>query len=148
MSNLDNISNVAYKKGNWMRYSFWAIAAAAIFILFSMFFNTMFNNGEISAAVPEGYTFAVTDHYAEGSNLRTTYYVYKDHIIVEDESVYNNVVNRTLLIYDNISTANLKLDENDTTEVCELGACYQRPKVLAVIKKLISRRVGREYIGL
>ena len=147
MSNLDNISNVAYKKGNWMRYSFWALAAACVIFLFSMFFNTILS-GDYSAPVPDGYKFAVTDHYTEGSKIRTTYYVYKDHIIVEDESIYNDIVNRTLLIYDNISTATLNLDENDTTEICELGACYQRPKVLAVIKKLISRRVGREYIGL
>lgn len=147
MSNLDNLSNVAYKKGNWLRYSFWGIATACVAILFYFFFNTMMN-GDISAAVPEGYRFAVTDNYAEGSSIRTTYYVYQDHIIVEDESHNNGEVNRSLLIYDNISTSTLKFDEDDTTEICELGACYQRPKVLAVIKRLISRRVGREYIGL
>lgn len=147
MSDIEKLSNVAYKKGNWLRYSFWGIAALCIIILFSFFFNTMLS-GEISAAVPEGYRFAVTDNYAEGSSIRTTYYVYKDHIITEDESFNDGEVNRSLLIYDNISTATLKYDENDTTEICELGACYQRPKVLAVIKRLISRRVGREYIGL
>ena len=147
MSDIEKLSNVAYKKGNWLRYSFWGIAAACIVILFCFFFNTMMS-GEISAAVPEGYRFAVTDNYAEGSSIRTTYYVYKDHIITEDESFNDGEVNRSLLIYDNISTATLNYDENDTTEICELGACYQRPKVLAVIKRLISRRVGREYIGL
>ncbi len=147
MSDIEKLSNVAYKKGNWLRYSFWGIAAACIVILFCFFFNTMMS-GEISATVPEGYRFAVTDNYAEGSSIRTTYYVYKDHIITEDESFNDGEVNRSLLIYDNISTATLKYDENDTTEICELGACYQRPKVLAVIKRLISRRVGREYIGL
>ena len=147
MSNLDKISNVAYKKGNWMRYSFWGIAALCLVILFSFFFNTMMS-GDISAAVPEGYRFSVTDNYTVGSSIRTTYYVYKDHVIVEDESRNDGQVNRSLLIYDNISTSNLELDEEDTTEICELGACYQKPKVLAVIKRLISRKVGREYVGL
>ena len=147
MSDIEKLSNVAYKKGNWLRYSFWGIAAVCLVILFSFFFNTMMS-GEISAAVPEGYRFSVTDNYAEGSSIRSTYYVYKDHIIAEDESFNNGEVNRTLLIYDNISTSTLEYNENDTTEICELGACYVRPKVLAVIKKLISRRVGREYLGL
>lgn len=147
MSDIEKLSNVAYKKGNWLRYSFWGIAALCVIILFCFFFNTMMN-GDISAVVPEGYRFAVTDNYAEGSSIRTTYYVYKDHIITEDESFNNGEVNRSLLIYDNISTSTLNYDEEDTTEICELGACYQRPKVLAVIKRLISRRVGREYIGL
>ncbi len=147
MSDIEKLSNVAYKKGNWLRYSFWGIAAVCLIILFSFFFNTMIS-GDISAAVPEGYRFSVTDNYAEKSSIRSTYYVYKDHIIVEDESFNNDEVNRTLLIYDNISTSTLEYNENDTTEICELGACYQRPKVLAVIKRLISRRVGREYIGL
>ena len=147
MTAIDEVSNVTYKKGSILRYSFWGIAAICVVILFSFFFNTMMS-GEISAAVPDGYSFSVTDNYTEGSKVRTTYYVYKDHIIVEDESFNDDVVNRTLLIYDNVSTSNLKYDETDTTEICELGACQQKPKVLAVIKRLISRKVGREYVGL
>lgn len=105
-------------------------------------------NGDISAAVPDGYRFSVTDNYNEGSRVRTTYYVYKDHIIVEDESFEDNAVNRALMIYDDIMTSSLSYDADDTTKVCELGACYERPKVLAVIKNLISRKVGREYMGM
>ncbi|MBQ6461276.1 hypothetical protein IJJ36_02495 [Candidatus Saccharibacteria bacterium] len=143
---LDQLSNVAYKKGNWMRYTLWGLAAVCIAILISTFINVM--NSEISAAVPEGYRFSVTDNYNEGSKVRTTYYVYKDHIIVEDESFDDNAVNRALMIYDGISTTSLSYNADDVTEVCELGACYERPKVLAVIKNLISRKVGREYIGV
>lgn len=143
---LDQLSNVAYKKGNWMRYTLWGLAALCIAILISTFINIM--NGDISAAVPDGYRFSVTDNYNEGSRVRTTYYVYKDHIIVEDESFEDNAVNRALMIYDDIMTSSLSYDADDTTKVCELGACYERPKVLAVIKNLISRKVGREYMGM
>ena len=143
---LNRLSNVAYKKGNWMRYTLWGLAALCIALLISVFINVM--NGEISAAVPEGYRFSVTDNYNEGSKVRTTYYVYKDHIIVEDESFENDAVNRALMVYDNINTVSLSFNEDDTMQICELGACYERPKVLAVIKNLISRKVGREYIGV
>lgn len=140
----NKLTSVAYKKGNWMRYTLWGFAAVCIGVLMYTFVNTM--NGEVSAAVPEGYRFSVTDNYTEGSNIRTRYYVYDDKILVEDESFNDDAVNRVVLIYDNISTASLKYDD-DTIELCELGACLEKPKILAVIKKLISRKIGREYIG-
>lgn len=143
---MDGLSNVAYKKGNLLRYSLWGIAAVCIAMLISTFLNVL--GGEISAAVPEGYKFSVTDNYIEGSNLRTTYYVYDDHVIVEDESFDTSSVNRSVLIYDNVNTSALALDRDDTTEVCEYGTCAAKPKVLAVIKKLLSRKAGREYIGI
>lgn len=146
MSGATTLTSVAYKKGNWMRYTLWGLGAICITILFSTFFNMM--NGEISAAVPEGYKFAVTDNYTEGSNVRTTYYVYNNKILVEDESFEPGTVNRTVMIYDDINTTSLNLDAEDTTDICELGSCHQAPKVLSVIKQLISRRPGREYIGL
>ena len=145
MTSISKLSNVAYKKGNWMRYTLWALAALCIGILIYTFINTM--NGDVSAAVPEGYRFSVTDNYIEGSNIRTRYYVYDDMILVEDESVVDNTVNRSLLVYDNINTISLKYDD-DTIELCELGACQEKPKILATIKSLISRKIGREYIGL
>ncbi len=144
MTDIANISNVAYKKGNWMRYSLWALAAICIVTLIYAFISTI--NGEVSAAVPEGYRFSVTDNYVEGSNIRTRYYVYDDKIIVEDESTVDGKVNRSLLIYDNVSTTGLQYDD-DTIELCELGACREKPKILATIKRLISRKIGREYIG-
>lgn len=144
MTDIANISNVAYKKGNWMRYSLWALAAICIVTLIYTFISTI--NGEVSAAVPEGYRFSVTDNYIEGSNIRTRYYVYDDKIIVEDESTVDGKVNRSLLIYDNVSTTGLQYDD-DTIELCELGACREKPKILATIKRLISRKIGREYIG-
>ncbi len=144
MTDIANISNVAYKKGNWMRYSLWALAAICIVTLIYTFISMI--NGEVSATVPEGYRFSVTDNYIEGSNIRTRYYVYDDKIIVEDESTVDSKVNRSLLIYDNVSTTGLQYDD-DTIELCELGACREKPKVLVTIKRLISRKIGREYIG-
>lgn len=145
MSSKD-LTAVAYKKGNWMRYTLWALAAICIAVLIFTFTNMM--NGEVSGAVPEGYRFAVTDNYNEGSSIRTTYYVYDNKILVEDESFDNNSVDRTMMIYDSVNTSSLNYDENDTTTICELGSCNERPKVLAVIKNLISRKIGREYLGL
>lgn len=103
--------------------------------------------GEISAVVPDGYKFSITDNYAEGSKLRTTYYIYDNKVFVEDESFDKKGVNRSVMIYDNINTSSLEYDKDDMMQVCELGSCYERPKVLAVIKQLISRKIGREYIS-
>lgn len=144
MTDIAKISNVAYKKGNWMRYTLWVLAAICIGTLIRTFVSTM--NGEVSAAVPDGYRFSVTDNYTEGSKVRTRYYVYDDKIVVEDESIEKDKVNRTVLIYDNVNTVGLQYDE-ETIQLCELGACREKPKILATIKNLISRKIGREYIG-
>ena len=140
-----DLTSVAYKKGNWMRYTLWGLAAVCIAILFMTFFSTL--NGEVSASVPEGYRFAVTDNYADGSKVRTTYYVYDDQIFVEDESFEADSVNRTVMVYDNVKTASIVYNPDDVTLVCELGSCSDKPKALAVIKSLISRKIGREYLG-
>lgn len=128
-----------------MRYTLWGLAAVCIAILFMTFFSTL--NGEVSASVPEGYRFAVTDNYADGSKVRTTYYVYDDQIFVEDESFEADSVNRTVMVYDNVKTASIVYNPDDVTLVCELGSCSDKPKALAVIKSLISRKIGREYLG-
>ena len=146
MSKPAEMSSVAYKNGNLMRYTLWALAAVAIAVLITTFMNMM--NGNISAAVPQDYKFAVTDNYNDGSRIRTTYYIYDDHILVEDESFIDNEVNRTVMIYEGINTSSLSLDSEDTLEICELGVCKEHPKVLTTIKRLISRKVGREYISL
>ncbi len=145
MSGTAKLTSVAYKKGNWMRYTLWGFAAVCIAVLIMNLLGIM--NSEGAAAVPEGYSFSVTDRYNDSDKVKTIYYVYDGKIIVEDESFDTNGVNRILMVYDGFSTSNLKYDENDTVELCELGACKEQPKVLAVIKKLISRKVGREYIG-
>ncbi|MBR5647562.1 hypothetical protein IKW73_01280 [Candidatus Saccharibacteria bacterium] len=139
------LTSVAYKKGNWMRYSLWAIAGISIAVLIGNILGIMNSTG--ASAVPEGYKFSITDRYNDSSNVKTIYYVYDDKIIAEDESFDDDGVNRVLILYDGISTSSLKYDGDDTTELCELGACKEQPKVLAVIKRLISRKVGREYIG-
>ena len=128
-----------------MRYSLWALAAICIGVLVYSFITMM--NSEVSASVPEGYKFSVTDNYVEGSNIRTRYYVYDDKILVEDESIVGDNLNRNVLIYDGFNTSSLQYDE-ETIELCELGACSEKPRILATIKSLISRKIGREYIGL
>ncbi len=145
MTDIAKLSNVAYKKGNWMRYSLWALAAICIGVLVYSFITMM--NSEVSASVPEGYKFSITDNYVEGSNIRTRYYVYDDKILVEDESIVGDKLNRSVLIYDGFNTSSLQYDE-ETIELCELGACNEKPRILATIKSLISRKIGREYIGL
>ena len=144
MTDIVSLSNVAYKKGNLMRYVLWALAAICIGALIYAFISTM--NGEVSASVPEGYRFSVTDNYSDNSKLRTTYYVYDDYILVEDESFDDSNVNRTMMIYDSINTTTLKYDD-EAIELCELGSCKEKPRILATIKSLISRKIGREYIG-
>ena len=139
------LSSVAYKKGNLLRYTLWIIGAICIAVLIINILGIM--NSEGAAAVPEGYRFSVTDRYTENSKVKTIYYVYENKIIVEDESFDDEGVNRTLLEYDGISTSSLEYNGDDTTDLCELGACLEKPKVLAVIKKLISRKTGRELIG-
>ena len=145
MSGASGLSSVAYKKGNWMRYTLWGFAAICIVGLLYAFFNMI--NYQNSPNVPQDYKFSVTDDYSENSKIRTTYYVYDDRIFVENESFDNDNNNRTALIYDNIDTKSLNLNPDDTTEICELGFCHSVPKVLATIKQLISHKVGREYIG-
>ena len=145
MTDIAKLSNVAYKKGNLMRYTLWGFAAVCIGLLIYAFITMM--NGEVSASVPEGYRFSVTDNYIEGSNIRTRYYIYDDKILVEDESRTDEGVNRAVLIYDNLNTTMLQYD-TETIELCELGSCQEKPRILATIKSLISRKIGREYIGL
>lgn len=146
MSGIASLSSVAYKKGSWMRYTLWGLAVICIAVLMTTFFGML--NGEISAAVPDGYKFSVTNNYSDKSRVRTTYYVYDNRIFVEDESFEKDSVNRIVLVYEGVNTDSLVLDPNDTIEICELGTCYQVPKVLAVIKKLVSKKTGREYIGI
>lgn len=146
MTDIANLSNVAYKKGNWMRYTLWGLAAVCIGILIHTFITTM--NGGVSAVVPDDYRFAIVNNYAENSKVRTSYYIYNDKVLVVDESFDDQGVNRSVMIYDNVNTDTLYLDSEDTTEICELGSCGAYPKVLATIKSLLSRKVGREYIGL
>lgn len=143
MTDIANLTNVAYKKGNLMRYTLWGLAAVCIGILIYTFTTTM--NSEVSASVPDGYKFSVSSDY--NTRVRTTYYVYDDKILVEDEGFNDDSVDRVVMIYDGVNTDSLKLDPEDTIQVCKYGTCSQVPKVFAVIKQLLSRKIGREYIG-
>ena len=140
------LTSVAYKKGNLLRYTLWGVAVIAITVLIVNILRIM-NTDSTATPVPDGYRFAVNYNYAECSKVKTTYYVYDNKVIVEDESFENNIKNRSLMVYEGITTSNLEYNEDETTTVCELGACREQPKVLTTIKKLISRKVGREYLG-
>ena len=141
------ITEVTYKKGNKIRYTLWGLGATLIIFLGVTFLNLV--NADVSASVPRDYKFAVIDNYTNGSGLRTTYYVYEDKILVEDENKYGeDGVDRVVMIYDNISTTDLRLDSEDRMDICELGTCQSQPKILFTIKKLLSHKIGREYIGL
>ena len=130
-----------------MRYLLWALGVVCVAALITTFLNVI-SSDSFSASIPDGYRFYVSDNYNGDGKLRTTYYVYDNKIIAEDESFSNDKVNRTVLVYDNISTASLQYNDAETTKFCELGACIEKPKVLVTIKNLISRQTGREYIGL
>ena len=146
MTEAAQINNVAYKKGNWMRYLLWGLAAICIGLLIYTFTTTM--NSTFSASIPSGYRFAVSDQYAEGSSLRTTYYIYDDKVLVENENYTEDSANRSVFIYDNVDTSSLSYDANETAEICELGTCRTYTKVLSSVKKLLSGKASREYIGL
>lgn len=145
MTTTANISSVAYKKGNLMRYVLWALGATCIGIMIYTFFTTM--NASISASAPPGYNFSVVDNYNGNGKLRTTYYVYDDKIFVENESFNDDSVDRSTRIYEGINTTNLDYNPKELAKTCELGACYKLPKVINDIKALLSDQVGREYIG-
>jgi hypothetical protein len=144
LTDIAKLSNVAYKKGNLMRYTLWGLAAICIAILIYTFISVM--NCEVSATVPEGYKFSVSSSY--NTNVRTTYYVYDDKVIVESEGFKEDVVDRSLMIYGSVNTSSLELNPEDTMELCEYGSCTQVPKVFVVIKNLLVHKIGREYIGL
>ena len=142
----NEMSSIAYKKGNWMRYTLWGLAAICILVLVYTFLTMM--SSEVSASVPDGYKFAISDEYGEGDNkVRITYYVYDDQIFTETEGYSKDGANRAVLIYDGVNTSNLKNDTEKTTKVCYETACVDKPKVLITIKNLISQKVPREYIG-
>ena len=143
MTVVAEISNVSYKKGNLMRYTLWGFVLVGMIFLATTFGKVM--HEQVSAVVPEGYRFLVTDKRWASGGLKTVYYVYDDKILVEDINLYadGDEVDRAVRIYDDISTYGLEYD-NDCDEedvLCE-------PKVLTTIRNLVSRKIGREYIGL
>ena len=139
------LTSVAYKKGNWLRYTLWALAAVCIGVLIYFFVNTL--REATASSVPEGYAFAATDGHGSDGKLRTTYYVYDDKILVEDETFKENSVDRIIIIYENIGTDSLSYNFDDTIEICEADNCYNRPRVITKIQKLLAGKIGREYTG-
>lgn len=140
------IDSVTYKKGSKTRLLIWGMSFILIIATAVTFINMV--NNEVSATVPSGYRFSVSDNYSSGGKIRTIYYVYDDKILTEDETRTDDKIERTVMIYDDVSTFGLKLDSEDQTEICELGSCTSQPKVLATIKKLLQRKIGRQYIKL
>lgn len=112
-----------------------------------MFISTM--NGGISAHIPEGYRFAITENYDENSNIRTSYYVYDDRVLIEKESYDNNGLNRAMIMYEGIDTKKISFDPDSDAEDCEeTNTCKARTKTISAIRKLISHANGREFVGL
>ena len=139
------LSSVTYKKGNWVRYSLWGIATLCIGILIFMFVLTL--NNEISATAPNGYKFSISDNYDKDNNTYTTYYIYDDHILVEKRQPKDDNSKPIGIIYDNINTSSLIKEYDDSLNNCGTDDCYPSSKILTAIKKLISNKPGREYIG-
>ena len=143
MTDIANLSNVAYKKGNWMRYTLWMFAAACIGLL--IYYLVVVFNGETVVRVPEGYKFSLTDNYHEGDTRKTTYYAYESKIMVEDEYFTNEGVNKVIMTYD-ADTEALGFDA-DKVQRCEQENCKEKSEMLSAVKKMILWKIGREYKG-
>lgn len=144
MTKVANMSNVAYKKGNWMRYALWGIAAICIGGLIFSFVVAM--NEEMSSSIPDGYKFALTDDSKKTSGSKTTYYVYDNKILVENEEGSGETINRIVMMY-NVNTEVLDYDA-EAVQQCELDNCKEKSEILESIKHLILWKTGREYRGL
>lgn len=142
MSNPE-ITSVAYKKGNWVRYGLWAIVAALL--VASGVITAQILKEQFSSDVPKDYKFLVADEQTEAKGIHTTYYVYDNSIIVKQEKLDSEPPEKTLVIYNDIDTSSLVLNTEETTNVCDSDACYHIPKVVASIKKIIANRASREY---
>ncbi|MBR2543272.1 hypothetical protein IKF03_01580 [Candidatus Saccharibacteria bacterium] len=130
------------KKENWLRYGFWVIAGLVAIVAIFVLVN-MTGNGSSGPNVPSDYKFVVEDHYPKSDSTWATYYVYDNYILVKKDS--EAAKNDPMMIYDGIDSTKLSYDENDTTKICDTDSCYRYPKVLTTIKKLISKKVPREY---
>lgn len=137
------LTSVAYKKGNFVRYGLWAIVV--VLLIVSAVISTQILKNEFSTTVPSGYKFIVSDAKAEANGNRTTYYVYADSILVDNLDLTSESRKRTSYIYDNVDTSSLELDTEDTYDECDSDACYKIPKVVQSIKKMLHGKIGREY---
>lgn len=143
-----SLSSVAYKKGNLMRYALWVLATVCVGLLIYTFVSAM--SGEFSTPVPDGYKFIITDNYGKNRQNHTKYYIYDDKILVETEN-YNDgesSYDHSAVIYDNVNTSGLSYQSEDDAEDCEMqDSCTAKAKALTDIRRLISGKPGREYIG-
>ena len=141
------VTSVAYKKGNWLRYILWTLAVICVGLLTVVFVNMM--KGSTSASAPVGYKFALVDNVTDGQT-RTTYYIYDARVIVENANTEGDTTNREALVYDNIDTSSLAYDAENIpeSEECEsLDNCATNRKLISSVKKLISHQASREYTG-
>ena len=149
MTGVIEMSSVSYEKGNWLRYTLWGVALLAIAVLIITFLQVISDGG--SQAIPPGYKFAVTDSRdndeGTGSEV-TTYYVYDDRILVDNETIKDRKTSETIMIYDGLNTRELVAAAEEANKDCDQDSCRKNPKVVAKVKKFISGRVGREYTGL
>ena len=130
------------KKDKWLQCGFWVIAFALAVTAIVFFIGTF--DHKVKEPVPSGYKFMVEDHYAKSGTGWATYYVYDSYILVRKDDSENA---RPPMIYDVTDAAKLTYDENDTVRTCDADSCYNYPKVLNTIKKLIANKFGREYTG-
>ena len=116
------------------------VAAVAIYFLV----HTINQKAE-NIMVPSGYKYVIEDHYSKSGNGWATYYIYDTYVLVKKDSEENK--DELPMIYDGIDASKLNYDESDTTKICDTDSCYNYPKILTTIKKLIANKFGREYTG-
>ncbi len=139
-----NLISTESNQNKIVRYGFFAIAITVVAMALSLFLN-LFNN-KVSKPVPDGYKFSVTDHASENTSNWATYYIYDNSIIVFKEFKDESSNISPTVIYEGLNTSDLVLDENATAKTCDSAACYNYPKVLDAIKKLLINRPSREYL--
>lgn len=130
-----------YKKERWIQYGFWFIAGVLVAAV--IFFLIKYLNEKTTIAVPQGYNYSIEDHYTKNEALWSTYYVYSNYILVTKDGEEDSPI----IAYDGIDTSIFGYDENDTTKACDADSCYTYPRALDAIKKYLSTKYGREYIG-
>ena len=130
-----------YKKEKWVRYAFWFLAGVLVAIVIAILVS--FLNNKTTVRVPNGYAYAIEEHFAKNNNLWSTYYVYDNYILITKDNGEDNPI----MAYDGIGASNLSYKEGDTVRTCDEDSCFDYPKVLITIKKLIANKIGREYTG-
>ncbi len=145
MNNLTVIDSVK-RQNKIIHYGLWIISTVIISLAISFFIKLL--NNHVLQPIPDGYRFSVVDHSTTNTADWKTYYIYDNQIIVYKEFPDESSSSSPAVIYDNLDTTDLVLNEEDLAKSCDSGGCYQYPKVLNEIKKLIAGKVSREFLRL